>query len=76
MLDIRAVIRESSLEDLYHLLTMPLKLVKALQALDKTVDVCYKTQAFTNETARIEYLFNLYNQYTSPLLKTTSKKKK
>ena len=55
---------------------MPPKLVKAHQALDKAVDVCYSPQAFTNETARIEYLFNLYNQYTAPLLNTTSKKKK
>ena len=68
-LDVRAEFPESSLADLYHPLTMPPKLVKAHQALDKAVDLCYRPQAFTNETARIEYLFELYNSYTAPLLK-------
>ena len=72
VLDARAEYPESSLADLYHPLTMPPKLVKAHQELDKAVDLCYRPQAFTNETARIEYLFDLYNQYTAPLL--TSKK--
>ena len=54
--------------DLYDPLTMPPKLVKAHQELDKAVDLCYRPQAFTNESARIEYLFDLYNQYTAPLL--------
>ena len=35
-------------------LTKPLTLVKAHQALDKAVDLCYRPQAFTNENARIE----------------------
>lgn len=68
VLDARAEYPESSLADLYHPLTMPPKLVKAHQELDKAVDLCYRPQAFTNETARIEYLFDLYNQYTAPLL--------
>jgi hypothetical protein len=29
-----------------------------------------------NETERIEFLFELYNQYTAPLLKGEMKKKK
>ena len=33
-----------------------------------------KPQAFTNENARIEYLFDLYNQYTAPLLNEKKKK--
>ncbi len=68
VLDVRAEFPGSSLADLYHSLTMPPKLVKAHQALDKAVDLCYRPQAFTNENARIEYLFNLYNEYTEPLL--------
>jgi hypothetical protein len=73
VLDVRAEFPKSSLADLYHLLTMPPKLAKAHQALDKAVDLCYRPQAFANENARIEYLFDLYNQYTEPLL---SKKRK
>lgn len=76
VLDIRAEYPESSLADLYDPLTMPPKLVKAHQELDKAVDLCYRPQAFTNETARIEFLFDLYNEYTMPLLKKEKKPKK
>jgi hypothetical protein len=55
---------------------MPPKLVKAHQELDKAVDLCYRPQAFTNETTRIEYLFDLYNQYTAPLLNVKKTKKR
>ncbi|RMB63974.1 class I SAM-dependent DNA methyltransferase [Dokdonia sinensis] len=76
VLDVRAQFPDSSLADLYHHLSMPPKLIKAHQALDKAVDLCYRPQAFTNETARIEYLFDLYNQYTEPLLNEKKTKKK
>lgn len=76
VLDIRATFTNSSLADLYDPLTMPPKLVKAHQELDKAVDLCYRPQAFTNENTRIEYLFDLYNQYTEPLLKEKKTKKK
>lgn len=76
ILDVRTEFRESSLADLYDPLTMPPKLVKAHQELDKAVDLCYRPQAFTNETARIEFLFDLYNEYTMPLLKKEKKTKK
>jgi|TARA_R100000479_G_scaffold70100_2_gene33696 hypothetical protein len=68
VLDVRAEYPNSSLADLYDPLTMPPNLVKAHQALDKAVDVCYRPQPFTNETGRIEYLFTLYDEYTMPLL--------
>jgi len=55
---------------------MPPKLVKAHQALDKAVDLCYRPQAFSNERVRIEYLFDLYQQYTAPLLPSDKKKSK
>ena len=32
--------------------------------LDKAVDLCYRPQAFSNERNRIEFLFELYEQYT------------
>ena len=73
ILDVRTEFPESSLADLYDPLTMPPKLVKAHQELDKAVDLCYRPQAFNNETARIEFLFDLYNEYTMPLLKKEKK---
>lgn len=76
VLDVRTEFPESSLADLYDPLTMPPKLVKAHQELDKAVDLCYRPQAFTNESARIEFLFDLYNEYTMPLLKKEKKTKK
>jgi len=74
VLDVRALFPESSLADLYDPLTMPPKLVKAHQELDKAVDLCYRPQAFTSESSRIEYLFELYNAYTQPLFKEKKKK--
>ncbi|HDZ15124.1 MAG TPA: class I SAM-dependent DNA methyltransferase [Pricia sp.] len=68
VLDVRDEFKDSSLADLYDPLTMPPKLVRAHQELDKAVDLCYRPQAFTNENARIEYLFDLYDQYTVPIL--------
>ncbi len=65
VLDVRAEFPTSSLADLYDPLTMPPKLVKAHQELDKAVDLCYRPQPFTSETARIEFLFDLYSEYTS-----------
>ena len=47
---------------------MPPTLVKAHQDLDRAVDLCYRPQAFPSETRRIEYLFELYEQYTAPLM--------
>ena len=76
VLDARAEFPDSCLADLYDPLTMPPNLVKAHQALDKAVDLCYRPQAFTNETARMEFLFELYNEYTMPLLKEEKKTKK
>jgi len=76
VLDVREEFPDSSLADLYDPLTMPPKLVKAHQALDKAVDLCYRPQPFTTETNRIEFLFELYNEYTSPLFKKEKKSKK
>lgn len=68
VLEVRAEFPDSNLAVLYHPLTMPSNLVKAHRDLDKAVDLCYRPQTFTSENARIEYLFDLYNQYTEPLL--------
>ena len=76
VLDTREKYPESSLADLYDPLAMPPSLVKAHKELDKAVDLCYRPQAFTNERARIEFLFDLYSQYVTPLQAQMDKQKK
>jgi len=63
ILDIRAEFKDSSLADLYDPLAMPPRLKKAHQALDKAVDKCYTKKAFKNDKERIEFLFELYEEY-------------
>lgn len=75
VLDVRAEFEGSSLADLYDPVAMPQKLVKAHQALDKAVDQAYCTQPFTNETKRIEFLFELYEKYTAGLFRKEKVKK-
>jgi hypothetical protein len=65
VLNARAQFPDSSLSDLYDPNTMPPVLVKAHQQLDKAVDQCYRSQPFTTEAKRIEYLFELYERYTA-----------
>lgn len=66
----------ASLAHLYDPNTMPPVLVKAHQALDKAVDLCYRPQPFINETKRIEFLFELYDKYTSGMFSIEKKGKK
>ncbi|MCC7476165.1 MAG: hypothetical protein IT425_12280, partial [Pirellulales bacterium] len=68
VLDAREAYPDCSLADLYDPLVMPANLVKAHAKLDRAVDRCYRTQPFASERNRIEYLFNLYQQLTAPLL--------
>jgi hypothetical protein len=67
VLETRAKYPGSSLADLYDPVTMPPDLMRAHQALDKAVDLCYRPQVFGSELARIEFLFGLYEQYTAPM---------
>ena len=76
VLDTRAKYPDSSLADLYDPLLMPPDLVKAHQELDRAVDLCYRPQAFTSEMARIEFLFDLYEEYLNPLMGKGKKVKK
>ena len=76
VLDTRAQFPNSSLADLYDPNSMPPVLVKAHQALDKAVDLCYRSQPFINETKRVEFLFELYDKYTAGLFVKEKKKKK
>jgi hypothetical protein len=68
VLDARAQFPGSSLADLYDPLTMPPALLKAHQALDKAVDKCYRSQPFASDAKRVEYLFELYEEYTRGVL--------
>ena len=76
VLDARAAFPAASLADLYDPNRMPPLLVKAHQALDKAVDLCYRPQPFINETKRIEFLFELYDKYTSGLFAKEKKGRK
>lgn len=77
VLDARLEFPNSSLADLYDSLTMPPVLIKAHNELDKAVDLAYRPQAFTSESNRMVFLFELYEKYTADLFtKEKTKKKK
>lgn len=67
ILDARLKFPEATLADLYDPLTMPKELLDAHRANDEAVDACYGKQRFKNELERLEFLFDLYRQYTEPL---------
>lgn len=75
VLDARAEFPNNSLADLYSPLTMPPALIKAHNELDKAVDTAYSKQNFTSEAKRMEFLFELYEKYTSTIF-TKEKVKK
>jgi hypothetical protein len=76
VLNARAEFHDNSLSDLYDPNTMPPLLLKAHLALDKAVDQCYRSQSFTSEAMRIEYLFELYEKYTAGMFLVEKKNKK
>ncbi|MEI6090599.1 MAG: DNA methyltransferase [bacterium] len=76
VLDARAQFPDSSLADLYDPLTMPPVLVKAHNALDKAVDSAYRPQPFTSDAKRMEFLFELYEKFTSGLFVKEKKRRK
>ena len=63
VLEVRESFKDSSLADLYDPLAMPPTLKKAHQELDKAVDKCYTNKTFKNDKERIEFLFELYEEY-------------
>ncbi|WP_231465333.1 DNA methyltransferase [Pedobacter sp. Leaf132] len=73
VLDVRSQYMNSSLSDLYNPLTMPVSLQKAHSELDKVVDLAYRPQPFINEMKRLEFLFDLYEQYTADLFDVAKK---
>ncbi|PJA87039.1 MAG: SAM-dependent methyltransferase [Candidatus Moranbacteria bacterium CG_4_9_14_3_um_filter_42_9] len=76
VLDAREKYPNNSLADLYGPLTMPAELVKAHQHLDRAVDAAYGRKTFANSAERMNYLFELYEKYTSPLISLAEKKSK
>lgn len=78
VLDVRAEeqAKGNTLADLYDPLTMPTALLKAHEALDKAVDKCYRDAPFVSESKRIEFLFDLYEQYTAGLFAAPKKTRK
>ncbi|MCX6308722.1 MAG: class I SAM-dependent DNA methyltransferase [Bacteroidia bacterium] len=67
ILDMRSKFPKSTLADLYAPITMPPALVKAHNELDKAVDLAYRSQPFVSEAKRMEFLFELYENYTADL---------
>ncbi len=68
VLDARAKYPDSSLAALYDPLTMPPELVKAHRKLDAAVDAAYARRKFSGDRDRVAFLFELYQQISSPLI--------
>ncbi len=67
VLDTRLKFPNSTLADLYDPLTMPADLLDAHRTLDRAVDAAYGKTGFTNEAARVAFLFERYQQLSSLL---------
>jgi hypothetical protein len=73
VLDARAKFPEATLADLYDPNTMPKELLDAHRAVDEVVDGCYGSRRFKTDLERLEFLFDLYRQYTDPLTQIAEK---
>lgn len=67
--------KQCTLADLYDPVAMPPALSKAHTELDRAVDRCYRKEPFPSDRARVEFLFQLYEQLTAPLLPATKQKR-
>ncbi|EMJ87266.1 class I SAM-dependent DNA methyltransferase [Leptospira meyeri] len=76
VLDIRSEYADISLANLYNPLTMPSKLVKAHNILDKAVDLSYRSNPFPNDAKRMEFLFELYEKYVVELFAANKQSKR
>ncbi len=68
VLDAREQFPGSTLADLYDPVAMPPKLAKAHEQLDRAVDRCYRKEPFLTDRQRVEYLFALYEQLSTPFV--------
>ena len=76
VLDVRAEFPGATLADLYDPDAMPKKLLDAHRALDAAVDLCYRSSAFKTELERLKFLFDLYRNYTEPLIRAAARSTK
>ena len=67
-MEVRKKHPSSTLADLYDVLTMPPDLRKAHHALDLAIDRLYRKEPFANDRERVEHLFTLYENLTTPIL--------
>jgi len=75
VLEVRTRFPDSTMADLYDPDNMPPALLKAHKELDKAVDLAYRSQPFTGEANRMEFLFSLYEKYTADLFTKLKPKK-
>jgi type I restriction-modification system DNA methylase subunit len=73
VLDAREQFPEATLADLYDPNTMPRELLDAHRDVDDAVDACYGSRRFRTDLERLEFLFDLYRQYTDPLTQIAEK---
>jgi hypothetical protein len=73
--DVRNIFSKDSFAVLYDPLTMPPKLVKVHQKLDKAVEVAYG-RTFDDDSQRVAYLFELYQKLSSELFVDKKKRGK
>ncbi|MCG3197450.1 MAG: hypothetical protein GHCLOJNM_01936 [bacterium] len=73
VLDVRAQFKGNTPADLYDPETMPKALREAHKGLDRAVDRCYRSAPFNGDGSRVEFLFELYQQLTAPLLPTAKR---
>ncbi|GHV07960.1 methylase [Spirochaetia bacterium] len=73
VLDARTLFPDSSLANLYDENAMPPELKKAHQRLDKAVEKAYG-KSFVDDTARVAYLFELYQKMSGELFVGEKKK--
>ncbi len=67
ILNIRLEITDCPLGKMYDNTKVPPALIKAHNELDKAVDSAYRSQPFTSDGNRMEFLFDLYEKYTADL---------
>ncbi len=75
ILAIRGEYPNSTLADLYDPRSMPQKLSKAHNELDRAVDLAYRAHPFPSDAKRMEFLFELYEKYTAGLFAPKKTKK-
>lgn len=73
ILDARAQFTGATLADLYDPNSMPKPLLDAHRANDEAVDAVYGSRRFKTDLERLEFLFDLYRQYTDPLTRIAEK---